>query len=297
MRFLNSFDYLEVVVREGSIRKAAEGLAITATALNRRILALEAEIGTPLFERLPSGVRLNAAGELFLHHIRAQGSDLTRVLAQIADLSGLRRGQIRLSLCSEIQNGMIMQAIAEYRRDYPGVSFALFDDDAEATLEQLETFKVDIAVSFDALPPTRVHLISSIPQTIEVAMRTQHPLAAKSCIRLHECRDYPIILPAENTLRTSIDVGLMQQSLNMSPIVVCNTAVSTHEYLEYENALGFHFALARPRVPHIHSVPVHSKDLGLAHLKLYKIKGRVLPVPSAKFLDHMMRHFNELYAT
>lgn len=289
MRLLNSFDYLETVAKEGSIRKAAEGLAITATALNRRILALEAEIGTALFERLPSGVRLNAAGELFVHHVRAQGSDLTRVLAQISDLSGLRRGQVRLSICSEMQNGVIIKAIADYRRDYPGVNFALFDDSPEETLERLETFKVDIAVSFEVLPPTRVHLITNIPQAIEVAMHPNHPLAQKSCVRLHECRDYPIILPSENTLRTSIDVGLMQQGLNITPTMVCNNTASIHEYLGYENTLAFHFALARPNLPHVHSVPLHSKGLGLAHLKLYKIKGRVLPVPAAKFLDQIVR--------
>ena len=289
MRLLNTFDYLEVVVREGSIRKAAEGLAITATALNRRILALEAEIGTPLFERLPSGVRLNAAGELFLHHVRTQGSDLTRILAQIADLSGLRRGQVRLNVCPEMQNGVLMRAIAAYRRDYPGVHFALLHDDTEATLEQLETFKVDIAVSFEVLPPNRVHLITSIPQTIEVAMSPAHPLATRSCIRLHECRDYPIILPSENTLRTSIDVGLMQQRLNMSPILVCNNAASSHEYLAHENALSFHFALARPAAPQIQSIPLHAKDVGMTHLKFYTVKGRVLPVPAAKFLDQLLK--------
>ena len=38
--------------KAGSIRKAAETLAITSTALNRRILAMEEEIGVPIFERL-----------------------------------------------------------------------------------------------------------------------------------------------------------------------------------------------------------------------------------------------------
>ena len=289
MRLLNSFEYLEAVAKEGSIRKAAESVAITATALNRRILALETEIGMPLFERLPSGVRLNAAGELFLHHVRAQGSDLTRVLAQIADLSGLRRGQVNLSLCSEMQSGAIAKAIAHYRRDYPGVNFALFETNPEETLERLETFKVDIAFSFEVLPPTRTHLITNMPQTIEVAMNPNHPLAQNSCVRLHECRDYPIILPSDNTLRTSIDVGLMQQGLNITPIMVCNNAASIHDYLGYENTLAFHFAFARPNFPHVHSVPVRSKDLGLAHLKIYKIKGRVLPVPAAKFLDQIVR--------
>ena len=56
MRALITLKFVETVARTGSIRRAAEQLAITSTALNRRILALEEELGYPLFERLPSGV-------------------------------------------------------------------------------------------------------------------------------------------------------------------------------------------------------------------------------------------------
>ena len=49
---LKPLTYLIEVARIGSIRKAAEALAITPSALNRRILALEEELGAPIFERL-----------------------------------------------------------------------------------------------------------------------------------------------------------------------------------------------------------------------------------------------------
>ncbi len=55
MRHLTQLRYIDVVAREKSIRQAADKLAITSTALNRRILALEEELGTPLFERCPAG--------------------------------------------------------------------------------------------------------------------------------------------------------------------------------------------------------------------------------------------------
>ena len=97
MRFMTSLRFIDVVAREGSIRKAADKLAITSTALNRRILQIEEEIGQPLFERLPGGVRLNTAGEIFLQHIRSQFADLARVQSQIADLSGIRRGHVRIA--------------------------------------------------------------------------------------------------------------------------------------------------------------------------------------------------------
>lgn len=62
-RFLR---YFVVVGRLGSIRKAAEILNVSASAIDRQILNVEADIGIPLFERLPTGLRLTAAGEIMV---------------------------------------------------------------------------------------------------------------------------------------------------------------------------------------------------------------------------------------
>ena len=97
MRHMTNLRFIDAVAREKSIRKAAEKLAITSTALNRRILQVEDEIGQPLFERLSSGVRLNTAGELFVQHVRNQIVDLARVQSQISDLTGVRRGHVKIA--------------------------------------------------------------------------------------------------------------------------------------------------------------------------------------------------------
>src|SRR3954465_942622 len=83
--------YLDAVARAGSIRKAAEGLHVASTALNRRILNLEQEVGTPLFERLSHGVRLTAAGEIFMAYVRSSLSGLSSAVSQIEQLRGLVR--------------------------------------------------------------------------------------------------------------------------------------------------------------------------------------------------------------
>src|SRR5260221_3870150 len=51
-----TFCYVDAVAHHGSIRKAAEALHVASSAVNRRILDLEDEIGFHLFERLPRGV-------------------------------------------------------------------------------------------------------------------------------------------------------------------------------------------------------------------------------------------------
>ncbi len=63
--------YFLEVARNGSLRKAAEQLHVSASAINRQILQAEEELGIRLFERLPDGMRLTSAGELLLDDVRA----------------------------------------------------------------------------------------------------------------------------------------------------------------------------------------------------------------------------------
>ena len=100
MRHLRFLRYVDEVARAGSIRKAAEQLHVTASAVNRRVMDLEEELGAPLFERRARGVRLTAAGELFVRYIREQTGDVERMKSQIEDLKGLRRGTVRIA-CSQ----------------------------------------------------------------------------------------------------------------------------------------------------------------------------------------------------
>ncbi len=51
MKHLRLLHYVDEVARVGSIRRAAERLNLTASALNRRIQDIEEELGTPIFER------------------------------------------------------------------------------------------------------------------------------------------------------------------------------------------------------------------------------------------------------
>ena len=99
MRHLRFLRYVDEVARAGSIRKAAGQLHVTASAVNRRVMDLEEELGAPLFERRARGVRLTAAGELFVRYIREQSGDVERMKSQIEDLKGLRRGTVRIA-CS-----------------------------------------------------------------------------------------------------------------------------------------------------------------------------------------------------
>ena len=78
-RLLN---YIDEVARTGSIRKAADRLNVAASAISRQILALETQLGTPIFQRLPKKVILTAAGEVLIGHVRQTLKDTQLMLDQ-----------------------------------------------------------------------------------------------------------------------------------------------------------------------------------------------------------------------
>ena len=100
MQNLRVYRYIDKISRTGSIRQAAEQLAITPSALNRRVIALEHELGVEIFERLGRGVRLSPAGELLVDAMRKHLAEAEALKSRIADLSGLRRGHVSIA-CSQ----------------------------------------------------------------------------------------------------------------------------------------------------------------------------------------------------
>ena len=74
---LTQIESFIAVAEEGHVGRAARRLHLSQPPLSRQILALERELGTPLFERTPRGMRLVSAGETFLGHAR-------RIVAEVA---------------------------------------------------------------------------------------------------------------------------------------------------------------------------------------------------------------------
>src|SRR5882672_222310 len=68
---LRQLRYFTAIADERSFTRAAEQLLVAQPSLSQQIKSLEAELGGQLLERLPTGVRLTAAGQAFLPEARA----------------------------------------------------------------------------------------------------------------------------------------------------------------------------------------------------------------------------------
>ena len=114
---LTAIEAFVQVARTGSIKAAAQELALSAPALSRRIQALERFIGKPLFERRHQAVALNADGDRLLQQIAPALDRLTDAVEAMT--SGMEVQRIRLGVLPLFASQRIFPHLAELRARYP----------------------------------------------------------------------------------------------------------------------------------------------------------------------------------
>ncbi|MEM9206126.1 MAG: LysR family transcriptional regulator [Pseudomonadota bacterium] len=298
MRHLRDFEFIEGVIRAGSIRKAAEDMNITASALNRRINRFEEEFGYQIFERLPRGVRLNPAGEMLLQHIRSQRSDLARLRSQVADLSGVRRGHVSIACSQALLPYFLPNEVAKYRSAHPGVLFSVNARDRVEAERELVEFSSDIALVFEPLTMVDFEIVFAIEQPIHAIMRADHPLAAETEVRLRDCVRYPHSAPSEKyAVRKILEAAARRlSSTTISPMVESESFDFMRHYGQWEDMIGFQFpiGLNLKSDSKLVSRPLSSREVPLGNLLLGQMRGRVLPVASARFAQQLAQSLQQL---
>ncbi len=296
MRHQTTLRAIDAVARAGSIRKAAEQLAVTHTALNRRILAFEAELGAPVFERLPRGVRLNPAGELVIHHFRAQVADMERVRSQIADLAGERRGHVAIACSQALLPFFLPRHIAAYRAGHPAVTFSVELRDRDVAEQALVAHEADIALVFEPVRLAEVQVLLAAPQPVMAVMAADHPLAAgRGPVRLRECLRWPVAAPAiPYGVRHLLDAALARSSVRLRPAVVSSSFEFLRRYALAEQVVTFQIPIGLPpERDELVARAIDARDLAPGLLYLCQLRGRTLPVAAAKFTDRLARALSE----
>lgn len=301
MRHLLPLKYIDAVARTRSIRAAAQTIAITPSALNRRILAVEDEMGVELFERTSKGVRLNSAGELFVQHIRQQLADFERVRSRIADLQGMRSGHVKIAATPEIARHFLTDEIQRYRSQFPGVSFEVTTMDSRAAKEALETQLVDVAAILEPGETSEFQSLIDTGLQVFCTMRAGHPLHKRQSIGLMECLQHDLCLPPRQSgLRQLLENSTRKKRLSFSPIIETNDPSLINTMLETTDALGFSIGAEHmgesgelPKARTLVALPMDRKDVALAHFFVGQLRFRTLPVATAKFVENLRRSVAE----
>ena len=202
---LRQLTYFEAVARHASFTRAAEELHIAQPAVSAQIRRLEVELGAALLQRTTRRVTLTEAGELTLVRARRVLGELAGVRSDLAELSGVLRGRVRLGATLVLGPLDLAAALAAFRGRYPGVTLALRTGLVAELLRALDAGDVDIVLG-PAYPDTPDRFVAR-PRMRERVVLIAPPrsgLAPK--VALTDLREQPFVsLAARSGLRSILD--------------------------------------------------------------------------------------------
>ena len=138
------------VARSGSIASGARQLELQHSTVSRRMRKLEADLGVRLFDKVPSGYELTAAGKNLME---AAGRMEQEVLLVDGVLSGKDlkpSGPLRVTAIDNMATTVLMPMFTGFSRQYPEVTLHLMVSNSDASLAQREA---DVAIRLTNTPP------------------------------------------------------------------------------------------------------------------------------------------------
>ncbi|MFF0245795.1 LysR family transcriptional regulator [Streptosporangium sandarakinum] len=186
MRRRNVYDtdalrLLDAVAATGSFTAAAARLNYTQSAVSRRIAALEARAGGPLFDRLARGVRLTPAGQALHHHARVVLNRLARAEEELAGIHGGHRGTLRVGAFATANVALVPGALRAFADRFPDVALTPVEGPSGGLLRRMREGELDVAVVSDypaGLPYDEdVELAELVEEELLVALPRGHRLA------------------------------------------------------------------------------------------------------------------------
>ena len=186
--------YIQTVAEIGSVQGASRELGISASAIDRQILLMEARVDLKLFDRSPAGMTLTVAGQTFLILARRWQLDCDGLSSELKSLQGIEMGLVRIAVMDSQANGVLPDFVASMMRDMPGVQLNLEFVSPDNAVRDLRQGTVDIAMAFNVRQSGGLHSLWSADLPLGCVVARCHPLAKEATISLSQISQYPIAL-------------------------------------------------------------------------------------------------------
>jgi DNA-binding transcriptional LysR family regulator len=280
--------YFMKVAETNNITRAAEQLHVTQPTLSRQIMDLEKELGVQLFDRQHRQMSLNQAGLLFHQKVTTLLALLEQAENELHQQENNLTGIISLGIVETGVGKYMMDMVAKFREEHPGVQFALFDGDGDSLCERLDQGLADIAVLVEPVEAAKYNYIRlPVKEEWGIIMQKDDPLAQRDVLTREDLYKLPLIMGRRGIMRDSVsDVLKLDQTKLHIPITVNLPLVSrdlivNHHYYH----LGIRGVYEMYKDPELVFVPFSPRKTS-GHILAWR-KNIILSPAVEKFLQQL----------
>ncbi|HCX85885.1 MAG TPA: LysR family transcriptional regulator [Micrococcales bacterium] len=139
---------LQAIRDRGTLTAAGEALGVSQPAVSQHVRRLERRLGTALLVRSGRTVRLTEAGEVLARHGESVSAALRAATAEVAALTGLRSGVVRLAAFPSANATLVPRALARLRAEHPGLTVRLEEVEPPESLALVRQGAADVVLAF-----------------------------------------------------------------------------------------------------------------------------------------------------
>ena len=143
---LQQLRYFVAVAETRHFTQAADEMGVSQPTLSKQIHTLETSLGAPLFERVRGGVTLTVAGEILLPLAQRMIADADAARDAVADIVGLRRGEVRLGATPSLCSSLVPPVLRAYRADHPAIRLHVSEGSSQDLIDSLLAHALDLAL-------------------------------------------------------------------------------------------------------------------------------------------------------
>jgi DNA-binding transcriptional LysR family regulator len=175
--------------------RAAERLGIAQPALSRQIRDLESELGFALFDRLPRGVKLSAAGKLFLEDTRRILQQVEEAKVRAERVATGKAGTLRVGFVEALSwHGVVPDSFRRFRRRLPNAELDVHPLRSLEQIEGVRSGRLDAGFIFSSAKPDGEFARLLVAQyKVILAAPQGHAVTRIKRLRLRDLRDAPFV--------------------------------------------------------------------------------------------------------
>lgn len=195
---LRHIRYFLAIAEEGSFTRAAEKLGIGQPPLSQQIKALEREVGTQLFRRLPHGVALTEAGQAFHSKVAPLPLEAQDAIRLAQKAAAGESGVLRLGFTGTAAiNPLVPASIRHFKQLYPTVEIQISEGNSATHEKALLDDRLDAAILRPSLSDLEALTEEALlEEPLLAALPANHPEArTPDAVDLWDLRREAFIVP------------------------------------------------------------------------------------------------------
>ncbi|ANY68668.1 LysR family transcriptional regulator [Paenibacillus sp. BIHB 4019] len=205
--------------------KAAERLGISQPTLSQQIRILEAELGTPLFDRIGKKVVATEAGKLLAHYgvkmLQAE-RDAKNAIKELLSGEG---GTVRLAVLPSDLDFQLVPLFVAFKTKYPHIQLQVFS--TIHVQEEVLSHKVDIGIGLQGLPDKRLIQVPLGSEPYQLFVHAASELANRKKITLQELEQHALVMYPKGFLgRDLVDEVCIKEGFELATVMETSSAHS-----------------------------------------------------------------------